>query len=60
MPEVTIDASQGARTSSTASTPGSWDSSHDQTTAGSITTTNQAGGGWTVGVGYSGYAGGLY
>ena len=60
MPEVTIDASQGARTSSTASTPGSWDSSHDQTTAGSITTTNQAGGGWTVGVGFSGYAGGTY
>ena len=60
MAEITITNSQGAQIRSNYTTPGAWDTSHDNTTGGGIDTTNNSGGGWTIGVGYSGYGGGTY
>ncbi len=60
MATATITNSQGMRTWNTPSTPTSWDTAHDQTSAGATGTTNQSGTGWTIGVAYSGYGGGTY
>ena len=60
MAEITITNSQGARTWNTPSTPTSWDYAHDQTSAGTISTSNSSGNAWTIGTAYSGYGGGTY
>ena len=60
MAEITITNSQGMRMRSNASTPYAWDTSHDQTTAGNTTTSNESGNNTVLGVTFSGYGGGTY
>ncbi len=60
MAEITITNSQGLRMRSNASTPYSWDTAHDQTTAGNTTTSNESGNNTVLGVTFSGYGGGTY